>query len=268
LNVKTLCPKLTTTNEIGFFYPKMKSIPYSQLARIYDKVMSHVNYKMWTSYVKNLFQFADHPVKSLVDLSCGTGKHLTFFAKSKIALAGSDKSLAMLQTAKRKPALKSLPLFTGDVSHIALKSELFDAAIMLYDSINYILQDDQMEKMFDEVSRILKPGGLFIFDVVTEQGLKHCFEDHYESNSWNGLAYQRRSWFDAVKRIQHNEFLFLYNGESHKEEHIQLIRERDEWIRLVEKSRMKLIQEFSNFTFLPADRKSERIHYICKKERR
>lgn len=244
----------------------MNSIPYSQLARIYDRVMSHVNYKMWSSYIKNLFQFSDRPVRKLVDLSCGTGKHLSFLKRSTIQVAGADKSTAMLKTAKRKQSLKGVPLIVSDANRTAFKSELFDAVIMLYDSINYLIQEQSVMSLFEEVERILKPGGIFIFDVVTKEGLQNRFEDYYESNSWNGLAYQRRCWFNAADKTQHNEFCFLFNGDSFREEHVQIIREKNEWQTLIEKSRMKLIQEFSNFTFLPADNKSERIHFVCRKE--
>ncbi|MCB0281714.1 MAG: methyltransferase domain-containing protein [Calditrichaeota bacterium] len=244
----------------------MDSIPYSQLARIYDKVMAHVNYKMWAEYVRNLFQFADIPIQTLVDLSCGTGKHIAFMAKSKLKVAGCDLSKEMLKRAAQKSALKKVPFFVNDAVTIALKRDSFDAAVMLYDSINYIFDDKDVLHLLDEISRILKPGGIFIFDIVTKAGLKRTFDNYYESDSWNGLAYQRRSWFNSKEQTQHNEFYLLFNGNSFREEHIQFIRPGEEWKRLIKKSGMNLIQEFSNFTFLPVDQKSERIHFVCRKE--
>lgn len=244
----------------------MDSIPYSQLARIYDKVMAHVNYKMWAEYVRNLFQFADIPIQTIVDLSCGTGKHMSFLSRHKIKVCGCDLSLEMLKIARKKTALKNAPFFVNDAVSTAVKKDVFDAAVMLYDSINYVFEDKNVVLLLDDIARILKPGGIFVFDIVTKEGLKRTFDNYYESDSWNGLAYQRRSWFNTSRQTQHNEFHFLFNGHSFREEHIQLIRPCEEWVRFIEKSGMNLIQEFSNFTFLPADKKSERIHFVCRKE--
>ena len=224
--------------------------------------MAHVNYDMWSQYIKNLFQFADLKVRKVVDLSCGTGSHLAFIKSKKIQVVGADKSFEMLASGKRN----NLNFIVNDAKQIAFKSGSFDVALMLYDSINYLENDDNIIILLNEAERILNPGGIFIFDFVTKEGLKECFDEYYESNTWDGLAYQRRSWFNAARKTQHNEFVFLYNGKSFMEEHTQYIRENDEWSRLVKKSKMNLIEEFSNFSFLPADSKSERVHFVCRKE--
>ena len=243
----------------------MNSIPYSKLAVIYDKVMSHVNYKMWAEYINNLLQYSDIKIVRTLDISCGTGKHLKFLKHKKKEITGADLSYPMLRAAKNNIQNK-LKLVTNDARYCAFKSNSFDTVIMLYDSVNYMLREEDINRLFSEVHRILRAGGLFIFDFVTEQGLKACYDGYYESNSWDGLAYERHSWFNKKNRTQHNDFLFLFNGYSYKESHIQKINSRTEWKKWLKKSKMQLSCEFSNFSLLPADKYSERIHFVCKKE--
>jgi len=243
----------------------MNSIQYSRLATIYDKVMSHVNYKMWAEYINNLFQFSDIKVSTILDISCGTGKHIMFLNKKQRKIVGADISFPML-IAARENNHKSINLVANDAQITAFKNESFDTVLMMYDSINYMLKDKQVDRLLTEIHRVLKPGGIFIFDFVTKEGLKDCYDDYYESDSWDGLAYERHSWFSKKGKTQHNEFLFLFNGESFKESHIQQIHDINKWRDLVKKSKMQLSHEFSNFSLLPPDKYSERIHFICKKE--
>jgi len=241
----------------------MNSFPYSKLALIYDRVMSHVNYPMWAAHISNLLKFSKINLNRVVDLSCGTGTHLQNMKVKKARLFGSDISLPMVKRAKENQDGKEILLFTQDARNLALKDKSVDAVIMLYDSINYMILEWEVQQVFNEIKRILNPNGLFIFDFVTQEGLRDCYEDYYESDSWDGLSYERHSWFSFKEKIQHNEFLFLYNGNSYKEVHQQKIRSIDEWEKAIKKSNMKLFDKFSNFSLLPASEKSERVHFVC-----
>jgi len=159
-----------------------------------------------------------------------------------------------------------IPLLVNDARNIALKGKSIDTVLMLYDSINYLLQDSDLEKLLEEIDRILVPGGIFVFDFVTEIGLEECFDGYYETDNWDGLAYERESQYLNKRKLQITSFKFLYNGQSYFEKHIQKIRSHQEWKGIINKSKMHLIAEFSNFSQLPPDDKSERIHFVCKKE--
>jgi ubiquinone/menaquinone biosynthesis C-methylase UbiE len=243
----------------------MNSTPYSKLAVIYDKVMSHVNYKMWAEYINNLLQFADAKKVKILDISCGTGKHIKFLSNKRKDITGADLSYPMLHAAKNNKQ-DNFKLVNNDARCCAFKNSSFDVILMLYDSINYLLRNDDVDKLFSEIYRILIPGGIFIFDFVTEKGLRASNDEYYESNSWDGLAYERHSWFSKKNKVQHNDFLFLYNGNSYKESHVQQISSVAQWKKRLAKSKMQLSHEFSNFSFLPPNKYSERIHFVCKKE--
>jgi len=169
----------------------------------------------------------------------------------------------MLLKAKKTIKTESVHFVQQNAKTLALKNESFYAIIMLYDSINYMFNENEIIQTFNEISRVLTKKGVFIFDIVTQEGLKDCYEDYYESNNWDGLAYERHSWYSFKDRVQHNDFIFLYNGKSYKEAHLQKIRTIKDWRKLIAKSNMKLSHEFSNFSKLSATEKSERVHFVC-----
>jgi SAM-dependent methyltransferase len=181
-----------------------------------------------------------------------------------LKIVGCDNSFPMLKMAQANLKNRKPLLINQDARHPAIREKSFDAAVMLYDSINYFFSEKEISILFTEIKYLLKDNGIFIFDFITQAGLKDCYKDYYESDSWDGLAYERHSWFSFADSIQHNEFIFLYNGKSYREVHKQKVRSVDEWATLVKKSDMKLISKFSNFTFQPASEKSERVHFICR----
>ena len=116
--------------------------PYDKLAVIYDKLMSHVNYKIWADYIINLFQYSNIKINSIIDISCGTGSLLTNFQNKKYSFYGSDISLPMISQAKQK--FDCNVFMVSDVKNLAIKSKKFDAVIFLYDSLNYMQDENQI----------------------------------------------------------------------------------------------------------------------------
>ncbi len=241
----------------------MKTANYSKLAFIYDKVMAHVNYKMWAQYVKNIIILYKIKNGSLLDISCGTGKFLKYFPKRKYSLFGSDISLQMLRNTLSE---SNVSYVQSDARFPPFKNNTFSAVFMLYDSINYLLSDDDVIKTLNRIYELSKSGALFIFDFVTREAVIDYFDDYYESNTWDGLSYERHSWFNAVENLQYNEFTMLYNGESFHEQHIQKIRSLRQWQELIEISLFSSEAVFGDFTFLPPAKKNERIHCVCRKK--
>ena len=153
----------------------MLSAPYSKLAKIYDKVMSHVNYVEWAAYVSGLLKIYSRNLEKIIDISCGTGQHLLNIKTNSAKLFGSDNSYNMLLKARKNIKAESMNFIAQDAKSLALKNESFDAIIMLYDSINYIFIEDEIIQTFNEISRVLTKNGIFIFDIVTQ---KSFFQRH------------------------------------------------------------------------------------------
>ena len=74
--------------------------PYSVLARYYDEVMEHVNYRYWASYIAKLAKRHGIEGKRAIDFACGTGTLLYYLAKQGYSTVGIDGSGDMIRKAR------------------------------------------------------------------------------------------------------------------------------------------------------------------------
>jgi ubiquinone/menaquinone biosynthesis C-methylase UbiE len=237
----------------------------NKIAPFYDYIMDHVNYKIWARYIKSLLFYYNKQAKTIIDLSCGTGSLLIYLDSKKWCLCGSDLSAAMLEEAKMKKEIKHIPLLCSDINRLSIKENKFDAALILYDSINYLIEDEQINNFFKEAAAILNDKGLLIFDVVTPYTCKKEFMDYHESKSWGKDSYKRHGWFLYKYNMQYNEFIITVDGKKYKELHQQKIRPVEEWKELINKSPFEMLRSLNNFSFRNAHKTSERIHFVCRK---
>jgi ubiquinone/menaquinone biosynthesis C-methylase UbiE len=117
--------------------------------------------------------------KTLLDLACGEGTFALAMAKAGLEVTGLDLSEDMLEIARRRAdeagpqpdgrALK-IKFVQADMRSFA-RAERFDLATCWYDSLNYLVEPDDLVAAFTAVARALAPGGLFIFDMNTTAGL-------------------------------------------------------------------------------------------------
>ena len=241
---------------------------YDGIAQSYDELMDHVNYKQWAKYLQTIFSLHDKKIKSLIDMSCGTGSLLASMAASKIQLTGSDISFQMLAQAKEKCRNRNIRFAAADFMNLPFSDNEFDAALVLYDSVNYLLKDKDVQMFFNEADRILKNKGLLIFDAVTPYTCRTYFRNyHVQEFDENGRGYDRKSWFDEKKSIQYNEFLISCNDGTFLEKHKQKIRSIRSWSKLVQAGPFADFTIFGDFTFMPAKKNAERVHFVCEKVR-
>ena len=112
---------------------------YEALAASYDELTEDVAYEKRADFVEKLFLRAKRPVKSLLDLACGTGTMSALFARRGYAVTGVDYSPEMLAQAQQKLAAFDPPplLLCQSMPQLSLL-EPVDAAICCLDSLNYL----------------------------------------------------------------------------------------------------------------------------------
>lgn len=97
-----------------------------------------------------------------IDIACGTGRH-TFLAKY-----GCDISPKMLDIAKKKYPNKEF--FLCNANKLPFKEKMLDGAI----SFHFIMHLDEkaLKLILNEVNRVLKKDGVFIFDFPSHKRRK------------------------------------------------------------------------------------------------
>ncbi len=156
------------------------STPYTQLAEIYDQ--------QWAAdFAKAVFARATAFLRRegvkpgvMVDLACGTGRLANLFAGKGWTVFGVDISQNMLSVAEMnsRKAGKKVTYIRGDMRKWA-KTKEADLVTCTYDSLNHLATKSDLQKVFRNAYKTLKPGGFFIFDLNDQE----FFETY-----WNGRS--------------------------------------------------------------------------------
>lgn len=134
---------------------------YKEFADIYDLIYSFKDYKKEVKKIKKLIKkYKSTDGSELLDVACGTGKHLQYFKDSFIC-TGVDINEGMLNVAKNK--VKGVIFKQADMVNFDLNNE-FDIIISLFSSIGYVKTYTNLEKTIVNFANHLKQGGVLIIE--------------------------------------------------------------------------------------------------------
>ncbi|HEV7485111.1 MAG TPA: class I SAM-dependent methyltransferase [Thermoanaerobaculia bacterium] len=133
---------------------------YGAFAYAYDQALGE---RYFRSVRRLLVEMLDrYPVKSKthLDVACGTGLAMPFFAARGFVSIGVDISPVMLNVARKRA--KTLVL--GDTRALPFRGT-FARVTCLYDSLNHLLDPCDLATAFGEIANVMDAESLFIFDM-------------------------------------------------------------------------------------------------------
>ena len=147
---------------------------YEFLAGCYDELTGDVGYRGWADYIEKHFTRLGRPVRTVLDLACGTGSLTRELALRGYEMIGVDLSEDMLARAsdKCRDLPGEPPLFLHQGMETLDLYDTVDACVCCLDSVNYVTSPQKLERAFQRVHTFLMPGGLFVFDVNTPDKLR------------------------------------------------------------------------------------------------
>jgi SAM-dependent methyltransferase len=252
------------------------STPYTALANGYDLVMSYVDYEAWAEYIDALLAEHAEDAGNILEVGCGTGSlAITLAPMGPFNITATDGSEAMVAVAKLKPPPEDGAVSFGvldfrDNADSGTAPGPFDAALLLYDGLNYLLEEKDISALLEAVAARLKPGGVFILDQSTPINSVNNegeFEDEGSGTGADGepFAFVRYSAYDPDKRIHTTRFV-LTRGEEHTEEtHLQRAYELGELRALIAASPFQEVAAYDGFSLDPANSETERVHWVLER---
>jgi SAM-dependent methyltransferase len=139
-----------------------------QYAEAYDSIYGSKDYDGEVDLIERILTRNNLAgSRHLLDLGCGTGAHAIRLAQRGHRVVGVDRSPEMLTRAWAKAAVEvglRLEFHKADVCKLDL-SQQFDAALMMFTVLGYLINDSDLNAALASVRRHLALGGLFIFDV-------------------------------------------------------------------------------------------------------
>lgn len=247
--------------------------PYTSLADIYDEVMSDVDYETWADYIDEIIITHNPGAQRLLELGCGTGTiALSLEELDCYEITATDGSENMIRVAREKGALVNSEIHfeVMDFNNIQTVKK-YDVVYLIFDSINYLLKEEEILKLHKDVKEILSPGGIFIYDFTTPRNSRKAVE--YFDNDYhiieNRYKYQRESKYDAKNQIHTNIFqIERLENENRSEDrvvkeiHKQKIYSQEFMLSLIDKTEFTILEAYDGFQLLPAHNNSLRITMV------
>ncbi|MES2677429.1 MAG: class I SAM-dependent methyltransferase [Pseudomonadota bacterium] len=143
-------------------------LEYKKLPQYFDAHNICDDTDLKNSVVEKLLK--KHKVKTVLDLTCGTGSQVFFLAKRGYKVVGADFSPALLEIArgKAKKEKMSLKFIDGDMRTIKVGS--FDAAITMFNAVGHLTKSG-FEKAMRNIHGNLKDGGIYVFDIFNLEAM-------------------------------------------------------------------------------------------------
>lgn len=245
---------------------------YTGFAEVYDTFMDNIPYQEWSNYLISLLKEYGVANGLILDMGCGTGNMTQLLAKAEYDMIGIDNSEEMLSIAREKSKEegigKKILYLLQDMREFELYGTV-KAVISICDSLNYILEEQELKKVFQLVNNYLDPKGLFIFDINTEYKYKEMLGDttiaeNREDTSfiWENYYYEeeRINEYDLTIYIKENKDLFR----RYEETHYQRAYSLDTIRRLLEEAGLEYVTAYDAFSHHAPTDTSERVYVIAR----
>lgn len=249
--------------------PPEKIAPYDGFAAIYDRIMAGVDYEGWADYIESLLRRYDRKPCTIIDLACGTGSSAFPFAARGYGVGAADISESMLQVARTRAAASGLHVdfYRADLRALSLPGQ-YDLALLFQDGLNYLLKEEELMQAFSGVRDLIRPGGLFIFDLTRpslraqNEQFSVCWADDQDFS----LIWESR-YLGAVEIWEVLLTVFAAEGGGLYRKFQEHHRERDyppELVsRLLEMSGFELLEILPTFKLSPAGSSEPKLTFAA-----
>ena len=249
---------------------------YTSFAQVYDLFMDNVPYEKWSTYLEEILAEDGICDGILLDLGCGTGKLTRIMAEKGFDMIGIDNSMEMLDMAREQEYDREEPSGILYLLQDMREFELYGTVkgvVSICDSMNYILEDEDLLDVFKLVHNYLDNNGIFIFDMNSMYKYEDILADHTFAEDREESSFIWENYYDEEEEVnQYDLSLFVLEEDGkyrkYEETHLQRAYRQEDVEALIRESGLELLHVYDAFTReLPAE-DSERIYYVCRRPAR
>jgi len=237
---------------------------YGAFAYAYDQALGERYFRSVRRLLIEIMERYPATAKTHLDVCCGTGLAMPFFTSRGFVSTGLDISPVMLNVARKR----AKRLVGGDTRALPFRAA-FSRITCLYDSLNHLLDPQDLVTAFSEIASVMNDESLFIFDMNHPEiypevwGMKEPFID--EGRDFHleiATTYRRR---ELLGRALVTGWAIV-NGERIKirERHTQRCYEREEIVAALEEAGLDPIemQEFDPWT----EGRTVKLVFVCRRQ--
>lgn len=240
---------------------------YHEFAQIYDKLIyEDIDYTKMADYIESCFKKLGTKPSLVLDLACGTGTLTDIMSKRGYDMIGVDVSCDMLNIAKSKN--EDILYLCQDMRQFELYGTV-DSVLCMTDSLNYILDYDDLVKVFKLVKNYLNPHAPFIFDMNSHYKLSQIIKDNTFTYDSEFVSYVWENEYDEEENICdfYLTFFVSKDGENYRrfdEAHTERAYTEDEVKRALYEAGFENVSVYDGYSFDNAHTKSERLVYTAR----
>ena len=242
---------------------------YEILSYFYDDFLNtEVDYEKYSNFILSELKKTSLSFNKYLDLACGTGNLSLIIGENFKKTTCIDISENMLSIAYNKFLEKKVPAFflNTDICDFSLNEE-FSLATCCLDSINYILDEDDLLNCFKCTYDSLLPNGIFIFDINSKHKIKNelgnnifIFDEEKVFCTWEN------EYEDDI--VDMHLTFFVKEGDRYKrfeEDHAERAYDVFEIESLLKKAKFNDIKYFNDYSYDKITGDSSRITFVIRK---
>lgn len=255
---------------------------YTGFAQVYDTFMDNIPYDKWSEYLTELLKKYNITDGLILDLGCGTGSITERLAKKGYDMIGIDNSEEMLSIALEKLSenLSDEDIEEGRNNILYLLQDMREfelygtvkAVVSICDSMNYILSEEDLIKVFRLVNNYLDTDGVFIFDMNTEYKYEKVLADNTIAENREDASFIWDNYYDEEQKLNEYDLTIYVKEEDNlfarfDETHYQKAYSLETMKEIIEKAGMEYVTAYDAFTYDEPKKTSERIYIVAKEKR-
>ena len=243
---------------------------YDEFAELHERLVSLSSRRSRElPFYKQLIQ--DFQLRNVLDLACGTGHHAIFFTELGLLVDAMDLSDSMLKMAKENASMAGLSIGfkKGDFrTFTQYYPGTYDAIICLGNSLPYLKEKNEIQKLICDIANHLNNSGLCILEFRNYDYLMA------QKPRFFPLSLKENSGFIYVLDYLDNEIVFNLLYLDLKTEELKtfettyyplLYGDIKEYLK---QAGLKIIQQWENYSKSPFDVvNSPRLLLIAQKEK-
>ncbi|MBM7633783.1 methyltransferase domain-containing protein [Geomicrobium sediminis] len=248
---------------------------YREGASYYDFLMNEAPYERWKMWVDERLHMTNKKgPQSILDVGCGTGTFMSLIMRDGHDATGVDVSEDMLAIADSKIRRETdqVPqLSCQNMTELSLP-QTYDVITVLCDSLNYVIEEQDVQQALMKFFEHLNHDGMLLFDVhsiqkMTEEfpGFSYGDNDPAQSLIWNSYAIE-----DVHGAVEHELSFFEETSSGLYKRYDELHTQRsfaiDTYVSWLEEAGFTEISVVKDFTHERASDQDERIFFIAKKQ--
>lgn len=220
-----------------------KQAAYKNLADWFEYLNDDCGYGNWSQYLISLL--GAFPLKTGLDVGCGSGRFTRDFQKRGYLMTGLDVSEEMLSRAKELSDREGLRIryLQGDVTRFK-SFEKFDFVTAINDCVNYIPKK-KLLSAFKNVRSALNKNGVFLFDVSSERKFRKKIANTVSADDREEVTYLSFNTVEEdVATMDVTLFVRRADGAFDRtdERHVQYIYKEKEVVSLLEAAGFELVK--------------------------